>query len=462
MTKFKTYVIIAIMSVALIGLVYIQVNWLQSGLQLQKKLFKERAFTSLDLLHDSFDSQHKLRNNLTQLIWLMNNKQKPPQTTVKNTRIQLTHLMDSLTGAHHVETPYHFYVFNGQTGLVYLSNVAGVKKVTKEIFGGFRVCAGSHLQKIFNNDKNPNTCSINKPYKAVCGNAGQIQNGAHLICSGVYQIGVVFPEQDQYLLSSLRSQLLMSLFFIILILACFTYTIRTILKQRKLAMIKNDFINNLTHELKTPIFSISLVTKVFRENITRQKYDKANKYLNLIDTENEQLKNHVEKVLQLALMENKRFELDLQVVDFHAIIEKTALMFEFLAQQKNGCIKLRLNARNSRLIIDETHLASVLHSLLDNALKYTTKAPEIEIITEDHNNGLHLSVRDNGIGICSKDRPYIFEKFYRVSTGNVHNVKGFGLGLSYVKMIVEAHKGIIRLNNQWKQGAEFQIFLPHS
>ena len=247
-----------------------------------------------------------------------------------------------------------------------------------------------------------------------------------------------------------------------MLLACFGYTIRTILRQRKLAIIKNDFINNLTHELKTPIFSISLVAKVFREKVAQKQYDKATKYLDLIETENEQLKNHVEKVLQLALIENKCFELDRQPVDLHQLIRKTVQMFEFLAQQKNGSICLNLWACNHELVLDETHLASVLHSLLDNALKYTQETPKIEVTTEDHEDGVRLSIRDNGIGIAPKDRPYIFEKFYRVSTGDVHNIKGFGLGLCYVKMIVEAHQGGIRLNNHWKNGTEFQIFLPHN
>lgn len=435
MTKIRTYITIALASAALIGLVYIQVNWLQSGLLLQKKLFKERAFTSLNVLHDKFDKQHELIKELTQIITISDQrKQAPSKLLLREAQNKLTHLIDSLLKEHHIDTKYECYVFNSKTGKIYLSNVPiKYKQVSKKTFGSYRVCAGNQLQNIFNDTS----------------------------CYGAFQIGVLFPEQDRYLLRGLRTQLLLSLFFIVLLLACFVYTIRTILKQRKLSVIKNDFINNLTHELKTPIFSISLVTKVFRENIAQQRYSKAPKYLDLIETENEQLKNHVEKVLQLALMENKEFELDLQKVNLHALIEKTVQMFEFLAQQKNGNIVLSLQARNSDLAVDETHLSSVLHSLLDNALKYTRATPQIEIITEDKEGGLFLSIRDNGIGIKPKDQPYIFEKFYRVSTGNVHNVKGFGLGLSYVKMIIEAHKGMIRLNSQWKQGTEFQIFLPY-
>lgn len=434
MSKTRTYFIIALACVALVGLVYIQVNWLQGGMLLQKKLFKERAYASLDLVYKQFDEQQSLINDLKSIIDITERKkQLPSQQLVNRAHNRLNAFVDSVLNAHNIDTPYECCVFNGQSGKVYLTNIPSKpKKISKKIFGNYRVCAGNVLQKEFSNT----------------------------VCGGSYQLGVTFPEEHSFLLSGIRSQLLMSLFFILLLLACFGYTIRTILRQRKLSVIKNDFINNLTHELKTPIFSISLVTKVFRENIAQQQYNKANKYLDLIETENEQLKNHVEKVLQLALIENKRFELDLQKIDLHPLITKTVQMFEFLAQQKNGSICLNLQAKNSELVVDETHLASVLHSLLDNALKYTGEAPQIEIITEDQEGGIHLSIRDNGIGIAPKDRPFIFEKFYRVSTGNVHNVKGFGLGLCYVKMIVEAHQGIIRLNNQWKNGTEFQIFLP--
>ena len=433
MSKTRTYFIIVLACVALVGLVYIQVNWLQSGLMLQKKLFKERAFASLNVVHDKFDEQKGLIKDLKSIIGEIElKKQLPSQKLVDRAHTKLTSFIDSMMQAHHIDTRYECYVFNGKSGKVYLTNQPNRSTVSKKVFGSYRVCAGNFLQKEF----------------------------SEVSCAGAYQLGVLFPEKHAYLLSGIRSQLLLSLFFILLLLACFGYTIRTILRQRKLSVIKNDFINNLTHELKTPIFSISLVTKVFRENIAQQQYNQANKYLDLIETENEQLKNHVEKVLQLALIENKRFELDLQKVDLHSLITKTVQMFEFLAQQKNGSICLNLQAQNSELVVDETHLASVLHSLLDNALKYTDEAPQIEIITEDQEEGIHLSIRDNGIGIAPKDRPFIFEKFYRVSTGNVHNVKGFGLGLCYVKMIVEAHQGIIRLNNQWKNGTEFQIFLP--
>ena len=436
MSKSRMYFIIALASVALVGLVYIQVNWLQSGLILQKKLFKERAFASLDVVYNKFDEQKGLIKDLKSIIRSIEiEKEMPSRQLIEDAHTKLTFFVDSMMQAHHLNTKYECYVFNGNSGKVYLTN-SGQKptKISKKMFGDYRVCAGDFLQKEFRSTS----------------------------CAGAYQLGVLFPEKDSYLLSGIQFQLLMSLFFILLLLACFGYTIRTILRQRKLAVIKNDFINNLTHELKTPIFSISLVTKVFRENIAKKQYTKATKYLDLIETENEQLKNHVEKVLQLALIENKRFELDLQRVDLHHLIRKTVQMFEFLAQQKNGNIYLNLQAQNSEMVLDETHLASVLHSLLDNALKYSQEIPQIEVLTEDHAEGIHLSIRDNGIGIAAKDQPFIFEKFYRVSTGDVHNVKGFGLGLCYVKMIVEAHQGIIRLNNQWKNGTEFQIFLPNS
>ena len=241
-------------------------------------------------------------------------------------------------------------------------------------------------------------------------------------------------------------------------LAFFIYAILTLLKERKLAEIKEDFINNLTHEFKTPIANIELASEALKAN--KIKGEKQHRYHTIIHNENQRLKTQVERVLQMGTVDKNELRLDLKVINIHELISKLTENVGLRIKEKTGSLKIELNAAKSEILADEFHLTNTVYNVLDNAEKYSKDHPEISISTRNEKNGLLISIRDAGIGIKDDFQNYVFDKFFRVPNGDVHNVKGFGLGLSYVKTIIEAHKGTISLNSQLNQGSQFDIYLP--
>ena len=283
-------------------------------------------------------------------------------------------------------------------------------------------------------------------------------NKSHSGCEKHYALAIAFNDKDQYLQSHLGTQFVLYIILLVLLAGVFIYTVLTLLKQKKIADIKNDFINNMTHELKTPIASIRLASRMLRK--TEEIPDKEQTYIMLIENESRRLENQVDKVLQAAVLDSGSLQLEKTNVDVHAVIRKVVDNFGLIAENKNGSIEMELLSDNPIIHADEVHLTNVLYNLLDNAMKYCAKPPKVLISTVTEKNGINILVKDNGIGITSKAQSYIFEKFYRVETGNIHTVKGFGLGLSYVKNIVTAHKGSIRISSQLNNGSEFRLFFP--
>ena len=271
-----------------------------------------------------------------------------------------------------------------------------------------------------------------------------------------------FPTKTSFLWQDVWKNLLGSIFFTGIILFCFAYTINVIFRQKKLSMMKTDFINNMTHEFKTPIASISLATSMLQRDKERLDERRQANYLRLIETESKRLEGQVDKVLQIAMIDSGNFSLDKKELDIHEIIERVVEGMNLIVNKRKGSIQLYLQASRSRVMADETHLVNIIYNLVDNALKYTLDIPEIIITTRDGADGLEVSIKDNGIGIGEEIQKYIFDKFYRAETGDVHNVKGFGLGLSYVKKIIEAHAGKIDLQSELNQGSEFRLYFPQS
>ncbi|PWJ42039.1 sensor histidine kinase [Sediminitomix flava] len=255
--------------------------------------------------------------------------------------------------------------------------------------------------------------------------------------------------------------ILVPFLFVAILISCLAYTIVIINKQEQLDEIKNSFINNLTHELKTPIFSISLVTKVFRKSIADSKNEKQFKYLDLIEKENNHLKDHVEKVLQITQMAHgKKIELESTHFEIVELIDETLEPFRLIAQENKG--KLEFHSSEELIFVhsDKTHIKNIIHNLVDNALKYSENEPEIDVQVEKEGLFYHITVKDHGIGMTSRQQQHVFDMFYRVPTGDLHRVKGFGLGLSYVKLAVEAHKGEIKLKSAPNKGTTVEIKLP--
>lgn len=271
---------------------------------------------------------------------------------------------------------------------------------------------------------------------------------------------VYFPGKGQFLFSTIWRQVLSVLFFTLIVLFCFVYTIQVILRQKKISEMKTDFINNMTHEFKTPIATISLASDSITNSRIISDPAKVNRFADIIRQENKRMNNQVEKVLQIALVEKRNFELKISKVNVHDLVEMALTSTGLIIESRGGQTKSSLNATNSTIEADQTHIANLINNLMDNANKYSPENPIIEVNTHDKGEGIIIEFIDNGIGMSKDVLKNIFEKFYRVHTGNRHDVKGFGLGLSYVKAIVDAHNGRIEVQSDLGKGSKFSVFLP--
>ncbi|HRG32608.1 MAG: HAMP domain-containing histidine kinase [Saprospiraceae bacterium] len=272
---------------------------------------------------------------------------------------------------------------------------------------------------------------------------------------------VVFPTKQSWLWKSVLPIVFLSLLLTGLILGCFIYVIYVIFRQKKLSEIKNDFVNNMTHEFKTPIATISLASDSILSPMIIQSPDKIRRFMDIIKQENRRMLSQVEKVLQMALLDKHDFQLNLKSLDIHEIIREAVRNISLQVNQKNGQIHEELGASNAILRADQTHMTNIIYNLLDNANKYSMESPSIRIITENAKKGIQIKVIDTGIGMTKDAQKMIFEKFYRVPTGNLHDVKGFGLGLSYVKAMVQAHNGTIEVSSEPGKGSTFTLYFPN-
>ncbi len=273
-------------------------------------------------------------------------------------------------------------------------------------------------------------------------------------------LAVYFPFEKNYILRTMWLMLTGSGILILVIVFAFYYTVSTILRQKKLSDIKNDFINNMTHELKTPISTVALASEMLGDSSIDKSKERLTHYVRIIKEENQRLGLLVENILQTAVLDKGQFKLRPQEVDVHEIIDRAISNIRLQVEKREGEIHLEKNAKQNILMADRVHLTNIIYNLVDNALKYSEQKPNIKIATENINEGIQISVSDNGIGISKENQKKIFDTFYRVPTGNIHDVKGFGLGLSYVKAAVEKHNGHVSVESEVGKGSTFKVYLP--
>ncbi|MBN1925677.1 MAG: HAMP domain-containing histidine kinase [Prolixibacteraceae bacterium] len=271
---------------------------------------------------------------------------------------------------------------------------------------------------------------------------------------------VYFPESRKFFLTSTSFMVYPTLLLVAFIIGIFAYTIVIIFKQKKLSSIKNDFINNMTHELKTPISTISLASQMLRDNSVSNTPSAIERMSGVIYDESKRLSMQVEKVLQMAIFNEGRLKMKFKNFDLHEVLSTVVQNFEIRVQSLHGKISLQANAEKYTIYGDHVHITNVLFNLLDNAVKYRNGEPLINVTTGNQRDSIEIVIEDNGIGIAREHQKHIFERFYRVPTGNVHNVKGFGLGLHYVYKIIDAHKGTIKVESVLNKGTKFIINIP--
>jgi two-component system phosphate regulon sensor histidine kinase PhoR len=427
MNKKIISIITIISSLSLIGVVVIQLLWANYALELRKEIFNNRTQVFLEKVVSEITNNENCENS-HETCPLIKNKSHASCASifvkVHNINIQK---LDSMMKTEFCER----------------------MKVNKDYVYGI----------IDYENKQLITCS-NKLYY------NELLNTYHTYPIPCYAnnnnkyLGIYFPNQNIYILNRMIFLLIVSTLFLLVVIVSFLLTVFILLRQKKLSEMKSDFVNNMTHEFKTPISTISLASEMLTKSSVLESKEKILQYANIIFDENARLKTQVEQVLQISVLDKKKFKLLKKDIDIHAIIENVVENFQLVVQQRDGIINLDLNADPSHIFADPIHFYHIISNLIDNANKYSLDAPLITISTNCIKTGIIITIEDNGIGISSDNIKHVFKKLYRVPTGNIHNVKGFGLGLYYVKTMVEAHGGNIKLKSEIKKGSTFEIFFP--
>lgn len=446
MSKRVILTIIIIMALSVIGVGVIQFFWVKWSVSLDEKNFDTKVYTALN------NVKRKLRIEADKLEFSTVFGEDPLGDDYPNKRsifINPSELLESINKdlLHQIlsnELKDQGITLNYEYG-VYSNDL-----------NAFFIENGNYTATIGDTTRSSNIVGVNAlskaEYKVLLFNDEAFEPG---------YLKLYFPNKTQFLWSSVIRILTLSVLFTGLILFGFSYTIYIIFRQKKVSEMKTDFINNMTHEFKTPIATISLASDSILTPAILENKDKVSRFVNIIKQENQRMLSQVEKVLKMAQIEKQDLQLKYSSFDLHELIEEAVINAELKVQAKGGSILTNLQADPSVIEGDITHISSIINNLLDNAEKYTPETPQILISTSNVKHGVQFSIQDNGIGMSKEAQKNIFEKFYRVPTGNLHNVKGFGLGLSYVKAMVEAHGGKVTVKSELGKGSVFTVFLPY-
>ncbi len=414
---------IIVMTIALIGLMGIQIYWIKNASAVKEASFQRTVTEVLAKVVNKIEKLEKRKASETNPYEGMLNFNRH----LLYERFITEPLLDSLIllelNIRGIDTRFEFGIYNPERDLFLLEKDPGLRK--------------SLIEK---------------------------GSAARLFVSDIYTspeyLLLYFPHEKQFLLTELWGMLLISIILIIVIVYSFTYTITTIFHQKKLSEMKNDFINNMTHEFKTPISTISLACEALSDRDIVRSPEFTENYINIILEENKRLATMAEKILQTAVIEKGQLKMKRERIDLHEVITDVIKNIRIQVEIKDGVIRKQCKAANPVLIGDKVHLTNLVYNLLDNANKYSPRKPVITVRTENISNGILLTIEDHGIGISKEEQKKIFDKLYRVPTGNIQDVRGFGLGLSYVKAIVEEHYGRISLESEINKGTTFKVFLP--
>jgi two-component system phosphate regulon sensor histidine kinase PhoR len=469
MSKKVIWSIILIMSFSLVGVGMIQYFWIDRAVDLDEKNFNDKVTIALNnvkkrLITDAETAADAVfYGNADSILQQNGSKNKLFPLSVESTAGNRIRQLEYRTA---IIDPYELLENIDIEALdTYIKMELSSKDIDLDYEYGvysnrdkaYIVENGNYTATIGDTTKSSNVAAMNPLYKAeykISLFDDDMVNPGHL--------NLFFPGKSRFLWSNVIGILISSVLFTGLILFCFSYTVYVIFHQKKVSEMKTDFINNMTHEFKTPIATISLASDSILSPSILENKDKVSRFIGIIKQENRRMLNQVEKVLQMAQIEKENLELKLIPINLHELINEAVVNAELKVQAKGGRIQTKLEAQNPKIQGDVTHISSIINNLLDNAEKYTPEKPEIQISTKNVKEGIELSILDNGIGISRDAVKYIFEKFYRVHTGNLHNVKGFGLGLSYVKAMVEAHHGKVNVKSDPGKGSIFTVFLPYS
>ena len=431
-------VIFILIALSIIGILFIQITWLQDLMVLSKSQINDKVNQSL------VNVANEVGKNLKSGVSLK--LPKRGQT------------LNEESAPNAVETPienvYNDKEINELIRLSLASN--GIKDVQYE-FGVFDKGGAIRIQTNkfyeFNNDTSFNTIRVLSPVipPEYNGSDGSFES-----------IMIVVPNIRMYILRSLLWVIIGSILFVFIVIAAFFITVRSLFTQRKLNAIKRDFINNMTHELKTPLATISLAVDALKSPKVQSESKSVDYFSNIIKEENERMNKHVEVILQAAQLEKQEYVLNISNVDIHDLLFAVLDSYKLQLDAKPSNIQTNFEADPSEIEADEEYLLHVFSNLIDNAIKYSEDTIDISVTTVSLPAEIQIIIEDKGIGMDATTSKHIFEKFYRAHTGNIHNVKGFGLGMSYVKWVIDIHKGKIKVQSELGKGTKMMITLPVS
>ena len=412
MSRNTIRLLIILSTLSIIGVIITQIYWVRKALDMRERQFNQRAHVALQ----------EVANDLSKLNGVMLHNNPVEQLSSNYFLVNTNAMVDPALVEH------------------YLKNRFQQNAIVSDFELGIYDCASNKMfYGVALSTRNDNK----KPTQT----ANWLKSNKY-----PYYFGVRFPSQNISVISDLRGWIGSSL-LVLLAVSFFGYALFVILRQRQLTEVQRDFINNMTHELQTPIATIRIAADVLNTPAIKDQPERLKKYTSIVKEEALRLQNQVETVLNMAKAEKNSLPLTIEWLDVHQIISSLANKYEIN-------LTLHLNATEPYIHADRLHLSNAISNLIDNAFKYTPQNPDIHLETVSQNGSLIIIVRDNGIGIAPEHHRKVFDKFYRVSTGNIHNVKGFGIGLSYVQQIVKAHHWKLDLKSELGKGSEFKIKIP--
>jgi len=511
--------IIILMSIALIGIISVQVFWIKNTIQITEEQFtsnvrfalakvsediKQREFENFYLkLSDIYKEGEKfkesdIRNFIYEKIDTINNEKftysqsiieqnyKVPTEFFENDSIDFKEIFSKekvviikdhiLDNNKRIDAPEESYIKVGRLEGAEKSSLESVFDVYTSKLPIHKRVSNREITYRLNNELSSRGIDTDFKYGIYSnGLATQVKSGyfrnevgksykvpmfADKNGNSNFQLFVTFPEKKSFILSSIYKILALSVFFILIIILAFVSALYQLVRQKQISEIKTDFINNMTHEFKTPIATINLALDAIKNPKIIGDGEKVLRYVKMIREENKRMNAQVENVLRISKLEKNQLDVSKEKVDIHDIIDEAITHVELLVKDKGGYIKMNLKANSTETLANQFHLVNVIVNILDNAIKYSAEVPKIEILTENIGNQITIKIKDNGIGMSGSVQKNVFKKFYREERGNIHNVKGHGLGLSYVKKIIEIHQGEVSVESEKGIGSTFTVKLP--
>jgi two-component system phosphate regulon sensor histidine kinase PhoR len=437
-------IIILLITLSLIGLIFIQVSWFKSTLENKEEELKMHIGMAIHevgerLIQETNFALPSLKNSPVKpsFSWpsdqLLNEFMKPSTISSRYSEFEIYERLRKSLDKHGLkDTHFEFAILSDDNLLGYEMKSRGLMTVLEDTVRNYRFIY---------------------PIQAPSGS-----NFEGLIPEET--ILMIVPNVKHIIFNQLRWMIAGAALFSLILLAAFYVTVSALLRQKKLSEIKNDFINNMTHEFKTPLATISLAVDALRNEKVLESREKLNYFSGIIKEENKRMNKQVETILQAALTDRQELQLNLKPMHVHQVIHKALENFSLQLQDRQGKAELSLNAKDDLIHADEVHFTNLVSNLIDNAVKYSKDNLLIKIQTFSNHKSITVRIEDNGIGMSKETVKRIFEKFYRAHTGNLHNVKGFGLGLSYVKTVVDAHQGKIKVESVLNKGTSFIIDIP--